>query len=63
LDYTEPRLWIEEELQELSRGRHRKLVYVKGCNGSKGNEEADRMVRRLIGVLMQKLAIETRHTD
>ena len=61
LDPTKARSWEGEEPQELSQGENRRLAWVKDHNGTKGSEEADRMVGevRWVGARMQKLEIAT----
>jgi len=43
LEYTKAKSWVEEELQKLSRKGDWELMWFKGHDGMKGNEEADRI--------------------
>jgi len=61
LQYTQPRSWIEEGLVARMQERPRTLMWVKGHNGVKGNEEADRMAGRTVrrGRKRQERAVVT----
>ena len=50
LRHEAPRSWIEEGLVEKMLEKPRTLMWVKGHSGVVGNEEADRMAKRTVGM-------------
>jgi len=45
LKYGQPRSWIEEALVELMKQRPRTLMWVRGHQGERDNEAADRRAK------------------
>ena len=56
LSLARARSWIEEAIQTMAAGRHKKLSWVRGHSGVRGNEEADARARRAgwMGSAMQQ---------